>query len=179
MSTWKTAGKVRMTPKGAWSNSTPYEVLDLVSSPDLKIFYIAKQDVPADTALTNTTYWDEVVDITGGPKLRAAELVPYYVQTFGARQAFNIFINMVLTVDPNTSLNEAVTLFYENAKTGKVYGSEFYCFDVSNVSTGTKTDDNASLVCAPSTNDVAGRDDYADLALFMPININYDFLVNH
>lgn len=175
MSTWKTAGKVRMTPKGAWNAQTNYEVLDLVSDDDRTVFYIAKQDVPAGTVLTNTDYWVVVVDTTNGYRVRAAEIIAEYVKNYGARQAFNIFIKMLLAINPETTLNEAVTMFYENAKTGKIYGSEFYCFNVSNVSTGTKTDANAGLTCVPSTNDTAGRDDYADLALFMPININYDW----
>lgn len=48
-------GKVSITVKGAWSSSTAYEILDVVTSGGGS--YIAKQAVPAGTALTNTSYW--------------------------------------------------------------------------------------------------------------------------
>lgn len=48
-------GKVCVTPKGAWSSGTAYEFLDIVSNGGSS--YLALQDVPANTALTNTSYW--------------------------------------------------------------------------------------------------------------------------
>lgn len=51
-------GKVVMIPKGTWSASTAYEYLDIVT--DDGSSYVAKQDVPAGTALTNTTYWQPI-----------------------------------------------------------------------------------------------------------------------
>lgn len=48
-------GKVSVTPKGAWSNSTAYEILDIVSNDGSS--YIALKSVPAGTALSNTSYW--------------------------------------------------------------------------------------------------------------------------
>ena len=41
-----------------------YTVLDMVSNEDYSTYYIAKQSVPAGTQLTNTSYWDVVVDIS-------------------------------------------------------------------------------------------------------------------
>jgi len=64
MSVWKTAGKVRMTPKGVWSPQTEYEILDTVVNTDLSTYYIAKQDVPVDTLLTNTDYWEVIIDVS-------------------------------------------------------------------------------------------------------------------
>lgn len=64
MAIWQTAGKVRMTPKGVYNSSTAYEILDIVSNADQTISYIAKQAVPAGTALTNTTYWTVIADVT-------------------------------------------------------------------------------------------------------------------
>lgn len=64
MSVWKTAGKVRMTPKGVWDSLTSYEILDTVVSEDLSTHYVAKQDVPVGTLLTNTDYWEVVVDVS-------------------------------------------------------------------------------------------------------------------
>ena len=64
MSQWQTAGKVRMTPKGTWNDSTAYVVLDCVSNTDKTAYYVAKKDVPAGTVLTNTEYWEVVNDIS-------------------------------------------------------------------------------------------------------------------
>lgn len=63
MAEWQTAGKVRMTPKGTWSGLVPYEILDCVLSPDNLKYYVAKQPVPANTALTNTDYWDVMSNV--------------------------------------------------------------------------------------------------------------------
>ena len=52
-------GKVGMRMRGDWSSSATYEVLDAVSySGGL---YVAKQAVPANTAPTNTTYWQAAI----------------------------------------------------------------------------------------------------------------------
>lgn len=64
MAEWKTAGKVRTTPKGAWNSSTAYQVLDMVTNSDCTKCYIANKAVPAGTALTNTSYWTVVLDAT-------------------------------------------------------------------------------------------------------------------
>lgn len=66
MSDWKTIGKVRMTSKGVWDSNTAYENLDLVSNSDKSAFYISKSDVPAGTLLTNTTYWECILNATNG-----------------------------------------------------------------------------------------------------------------
>lgn len=55
-------GRVSFLMKGAWSIATAYEKLDAVT--DNGNLYIAKQDVPAGTAITNTTYW--VLAVTKG-----------------------------------------------------------------------------------------------------------------
>lgn len=52
-------GKVGIRMRGTWSGSTAYEVLDAVSYDNG--LYIAKQAVPANTAPTNTTYWQSAV----------------------------------------------------------------------------------------------------------------------
>lgn len=53
-------GKVGMRMRGNWSNAATYEVLDAVSYNGG--IYIAKQNVPANTAPTNTTYWQAGLD---------------------------------------------------------------------------------------------------------------------
>ena len=52
-------GKVAIVAKGTWSSSATYEVLDAVSYNNG--LYLAKQDVPANTAPTNTTYWQAAI----------------------------------------------------------------------------------------------------------------------
>lgn len=48
-------GRVSFVMKGAWNLATAYEKLDAVTHDGS--LYIAKQDVPGGTAITNTTYW--------------------------------------------------------------------------------------------------------------------------
>lgn len=48
-------GRVSFVMKGAWNLATAYEKLDAVSYNGS--LYIAKQNVPGGTAITNTTYW--------------------------------------------------------------------------------------------------------------------------
>ena len=48
-------GRVSFIMKGAWNLATAYEKLDAVTNNGS--LYIAKQDVPGGTAITNTTYW--------------------------------------------------------------------------------------------------------------------------
>lgn len=48
-------GRVSFVMKGGYSASATYKRLDVVTSNGTS--YAAKQDVPAGTALTNTTYW--------------------------------------------------------------------------------------------------------------------------
>lgn len=64
MTEWVSAGKVRMTPKGIHDPTNTYNVLDLVSNTEQNIYYIAKQDVPANVQVTNTTYWGIVADMS-------------------------------------------------------------------------------------------------------------------
>lgn len=48
-------GRVSFVMKGAWNLATNYEKLDAVTHDGS--LYIAKQDVPGGTAISNTTYW--------------------------------------------------------------------------------------------------------------------------
>ena len=48
-------GKVGMVMKGDYNSASTYETLDVVSYNNG--LYVAKQNVPAGTAPTNTTYW--------------------------------------------------------------------------------------------------------------------------
>ena len=64
MPTWDTIGKVRMTPKGAFNSSSTYEILDVVNNSDMNKLYIAKQAVPANSSLSDTTYWIKILDVS-------------------------------------------------------------------------------------------------------------------
>ena len=64
MAEWKTAGKVRITPKGTHSTSSSYEILDVVKNTSNNKVYIAKADVPSGTSLTNTDYWVNILDVS-------------------------------------------------------------------------------------------------------------------
>lgn len=48
-------GRVSFVMKGDYSSSATYIRLDVVTSDGVS--YAAKQDVPAGTPVTNTTYW--------------------------------------------------------------------------------------------------------------------------
>lgn len=61
MSVTTPLGKVCLTPKGTWASTTSYAFLDLVFSD--RNTYLAKRDVPAGTALSNTTYWQLIAGV--------------------------------------------------------------------------------------------------------------------
>lgn len=62
--------------------------------------------------------------------------------------------------------------YWEAYRDGKIYTTEFNNYEVSPSPTGTKKDANAGLVAVPSTNLVAGQDDYANIGLFKPVEVN-------
>ena len=53
-------------------------------------------------------------------------------------------------------------------------GTQFYQPDVSTVTTGTKTGDNAEMTCEPSTDETQGTDDYAGHPLFAVTDCNWE-----
>ena len=99
-------GKVGMVMKGDWSSSATYEVLDAVSYNNG--LYIAKQAVPANTAPTNTTYWQVALKT--------------HLQTIGSKSniAANDTINLSANISSFTKLHIAIgvsgwgTLFIES-----------------------------------------------------------------
>lgn len=60
-------GKVAMTPKGEWSNTTAYEKLDLVTKTESTqaSLYIATVDIAAGTALTDSK-WQKLYTVKNG-----------------------------------------------------------------------------------------------------------------
>ena len=63
--------------------------------------------------------------------------------------------------------------WYTATRTGWDGGVKFYAPDVSAVSDGEKIGNNAGMTCTPSTNTVAGQDDYAGLPLFACVDVNW------
>lgn len=64
MPVWDTIGKIRMTPKGQFVSSNTYDILDVVMNSSMNKLYIAKQTVPANSSLDNTTYWTKILDVS-------------------------------------------------------------------------------------------------------------------
>ncbi len=58
-------------------------------------------------------------------------------------------------------------------RTGKVYTVKIPKFAANPTTVCEKLDDNAALICKPSTDTVEGQDDYADIPLFKWFNCNY------
>lgn len=95
--TWTPVGKVTPTPKGAWSSSTTYARLDIVSNDGSS--YIAIQGVPAGTAITNTSYWQKFADkgdtgTTGATGNGVASIVVTETSTSGSAHNYRMAITM-------------------------------------------------------------------------------------
>lgn len=58
-------GKIILFPVGDWNSSSTYNFLDIVSNNGNS--YVAKQNVPTGTLLTNETYWQLLSSGTAGP----------------------------------------------------------------------------------------------------------------
>lgn len=72
-----------------------------------------------------------------------------------------------------SALDIAVDVLFKLPRTGKVYTVKMPRFASNPTVNCEKLDDNAGLVCEPSTDTVEGRDDYADIPLFKWYNCNY------
>lgn len=64
-------GRIRPNYTGTWNAETAYTVLEMVKNEAGTASYIAKQDVPAGTPLTDEAYWAMVLD--AGDVIAAAE----------------------------------------------------------------------------------------------------------
>ena len=100
-----------------------------------------------------------------------------YDDTTVKQDIANLKTNKVDKVVFEDFVNNANTKFIESGlgilRTGKLYGVKVWK-SASNPSTILeKTRDNANLVCEPSTDTVAGVDDYADIQLFQWAKCNY------
>lgn len=72
-----------------------------------------------------------------------------------------------------SALDLAVDMLFKLPRTGKVYTVKIPRFATNPTVNCEKLDDNAGLVCEPSTDTVEGQDDYADIPLFKWYNCNY------
>lgn len=63
--------------------------------------------------------------------------------------------------------------WYTITRTGWTGGTEFYGWDVSQVSTGTRIGDARGLTCTPSTDTVKNKDDFEGLPLFAIKDCNW------
>lgn len=101
-----------------------------------------------------------------------AQIAALLIEAHGAREAFKKFAEIYAG---GGSLTEISNRFFTAAakSADDTYASEFYRYSVNPTPAGTKLDGNAGLVCLPSTNILAARDDYADLPLFACFDCNY------
>lgn len=67
----------------------------------------------------------------------------------------------------------ALDVLFRFPRTGKIYTVKIPKFSANQTTVCEKLDDNAGLVCEPSTDSVEGQDDYADIPLFRWYNCNY------
>lgn len=72
-----------------------------------------------------------------------------------------------------SAIDIAVDVLFKLPRTGKVYTVKIPRFATNPTVNCEKLDDNAGLVCEPSTDTVEGQDDYADVPLFKWYNCNY------
>ena len=115
-------------------------------------------------------------DYTTEEKSKLAGLSNYDDSTV-KQDIANLKTNKVDKVVFEDFVNNVNTKFIESGlgilRTGKLYGVKVWK-SASNPSTILeKTRDNANLVCEPSTDTVAGVDDYADIQLFQWAKCNY------
>lgn len=94
------------------------------------------------------------------------------IREYGMKQAMRLFCEAYA---PLFGLDSALLRFFTaaGACVSETYTSAFYLYTTSPSPVGWKKDDNYGLVCEPSTNETAGRDDYADLPLFACFDCNY------
>lgn len=58
----KNLGKVRPTSNGNWDKNKEYDILSIVKDKQTENVYISKKYVHANIEITNTEYWDNIID---------------------------------------------------------------------------------------------------------------------
>ena len=140
---------------------------------------------------TDTTFWQQIASSqTTANNISVSDPSNYFTAT-NVEDALLEIANIVSTnkaeVDAqlaekanlspmyfDDSLGEYVNVenYWNAQKTGKIYTTEFYQYSISPSSLGTAKDDNIGLIAEPSTNTIAGRDDYTSIGLFRPVDVN-------
>ena len=80
--------------------------------------------------------------------------------------------NKIAELQNENSLNEKVKFLNNMQRTGKVYTVRFPLWETSQTCNGEKLDDNAGLVCNPSTATTRGASDYDNIPLFITYDCN-------
>lgn len=80
--------------------------------------------------------------------------------------------NKISDLQNKNSLNAKVTFLNNMQRTGKVYTVRFPLWETSQTCNGEKLDDNAGLVCNPSTAVTRGVSDYDNIPLFITYDCN-------
>ena len=131
-------GKVGIVSKGTWSNTATYEVLDAVTGSDG--LYIAKLDVPAGTALSNTTYWMPAL-VTSN----ITNIASFNISGSGSHNVTFPSINGTLIIVGRSSVSVKGMYYIDNQNNVIELISSSAAITVS-VSSGTVTVDNATGV---------------------------------
>lgn len=80
--------------------------------------------------------------------------------------------NDILTINNQIALTSKMIFSFNLQRTGKVYTVKFPLWETSQTCDGEKLDDNAGLVCNPSTAVTRGVSDYDDIPLFRTYDCN-------
>lgn len=75
-------------------------------------------------------------------------------------------------IDNRTTLGSFFENMFALQRTGDIYTVRFPKWETSHSSIGEKLDDNANLVCEPSTKTIKGQNDYANIPLFKTYDVN-------
>lgn len=99
-------------------------------------------------------------------------IIPALIEQYGVKLAFRDFAEANAEYDTLTNICLRFFTAAAKAETRK-FTSQFYKFATSQSTLGEKLDDNAELVCTPSTRATAGTDNYATIPLFACFDVNY------
>lgn len=85
---------------------------------------------------------------------------------------YNEYESKIADLQSNTSLNSKIIFNFNSQRTGKIYTVRFPLWETSQTCNGEKLDDNAGLVCNPSTSVTRGESDYENIPLFKTYDCN-------
>ena len=171
-------GRVGFVLKGNYDAKTAYQKLDCVKY-NLNT-YGAVQDVPAGTLPTNTTYWMQMTDgdapvetlrkeVEDAVKEQNAEIAKLKTDKLNETD-FTAFVNAY----PASTLEKAIEAYYAMRRTGRIYGTKIYKFASNPTTAGVRLAESEDMTYAPSTDTVAGQDDFIDNApMFDWVHVNY------